>query len=390
VPLNDLELRWTRSPEDVVFNAASDPCPGTSLDSTAIGKNCFQAIWQYFGCTTGTDYSPFGWEATQTYRNILADSRLWATLPTSQHRNRCYGSDEFQAQYGNACVKPENDCVESSDLEFRWTAETWQIIADAGNPCPGVGLHDTSVGGECFQDIWEYFGCVTTTWYTPGQWEDTQSYHTLLLDAKAWATLEGDDYRMRCYGTTDVSAPYVNSCDKQTGGSTATEAPIVTDAMTSGPAREDMTTTTWAPGEAPSETEYGCIEVEELEARWRRVPQEIFEHYQNPCSDVGLDDVAIGAECYDKVWKYYGCATETYYNPGGWEATQSYRQILSDSLAWATWTTEVHRDRCYGGHHTNAQYVRSCTGPPSTATRKLGNLRGTKPQGFMARREIGW
>ena len=138
-------------------------------DNETVSSDCYQQIWSDSGCTTPMQHND--WSKTQTKQTLVSDSKAWATLTGSHHRNGCYGSDK--SNWPNSCDGPD----------------------------------DKPISRECYQQIWNDSGCTTTITEPQHTWAATQTKQTLVGDSKAWATLTDPHHREGCYGNDKSKWP---------------------------------------------------------------------------------------------------------------------------------------------------------------------------------------
>lgn len=89
----------TEEKSEVVPDAKppANPCAAYALGDTNLPDACLKNIWAGSGCTLEEtvnipDYK--AWWKTQTHQAVKDDMAKWATLKSTLHRERCYGTDK--------------------------------------------------------------------------------------------------------------------------------------------------------------------------------------------------------------------------------------------------------------------------------------------------------
>ena len=76
------------------------------------------------------------------------------------------------------------------------------------NPCGTFSSNSTNVSQECYDKVWKDAGCTTKAEDMNGRdWFASQTLDGLKTDSEAWATLDDDDHKVGCYGSTDGKQP---------------------------------------------------------------------------------------------------------------------------------------------------------------------------------------
>lgn len=114
--------------------------------------------------------------ASRTLGAMKADAKLWATLPDTAHRTKCYGSDKSK----------------------------WPL-----DECAGTNDNSTNLSIECLRKIWKDSGCINmgTIPDSYNGWWKQQTKKVVTDDMKAWATLPDNDRRTACYGSDKSKWP---------------------------------------------------------------------------------------------------------------------------------------------------------------------------------------
>jgi len=93
-----LLIRYNQSVLDYVDNLKAEslkPCAKYKGNSIGIDQKCYENIWTSAGCTTtGKVNATSDWSKTQTMKQLIDDTFLWATMQDDNHRLTCYGNSE--------------------------------------------------------------------------------------------------------------------------------------------------------------------------------------------------------------------------------------------------------------------------------------------------------
>ena len=82
-----------RKVEDIARTAMKDACANTSDGNVSI--ECYKAIWANEGCKNMDKASEnYNWAKGQTKATLVNDSKAWATMTDTNHRQGCYGADQ--------------------------------------------------------------------------------------------------------------------------------------------------------------------------------------------------------------------------------------------------------------------------------------------------------
>jgi hypothetical protein len=71
----------------------------------------------------------------------------------------------------------------------------------------------------------------------------------------------------------------------------------------------------------------------------------------NPCATYALGDTNLSDECLKNIWASNGCINESTVNiPNAktWWKAQTHQGVKDDMRQWATLTSTLHREGCYG------------------------------------------
>jgi len=139
IEYNNLLTRYKQATLDYTanLNAEADPCSEYSENNTDVSQACYDKIWKSAGCTT-TDFtkSNMGWARSQTLRNLIYDSFLWATTTDERHRIGCYGTyGPEQPPYIIVGCGTDGYLYKRDGLNGIWTQ-----VSDSGSAIKGVSL----------------------------------------------------------------------------------------------------------------------------------------------------------------------------------------------------------------------------------------------------------
>ena len=71
------------------------------------------------------------------------------------------------------------------------------------NPCGGFAPTSTNISQACYDKVWKDAGCTTKARdIKSDDWLYKQTLNTVKSDSNQWATLDTDDHKVGCYGST--------------------------------------------------------------------------------------------------------------------------------------------------------------------------------------------
>jgi hypothetical protein len=73
------------------------------------------------------------------------------------------------------------------------------------------------------------------------------------------------------------------------------------------------------------------------------------------CPNVSLDQTDIGVDCYNQIWSFYCSQPPQPYSD--WHKNKTKRELIQDSITWATTFDNAHRIGCYGKYTSNPTIV---------------------------------
>lgn len=76
------------------------------------------------------------------------------------------------------------------------------ISAVQEDPCAKYSSNSVGVSQDCYNKIWKDAGCTQPASNVTTGWLSTQTLDTMKSDSNLWATLDDDDHKIGCYGST--------------------------------------------------------------------------------------------------------------------------------------------------------------------------------------------
>jgi hypothetical protein len=112
-----------------------------------------------------------------------------------------------------------------------------------------------------------------------------------------------------------------------------------------------------------------ALDLETLSANYKslltKYKQAVLDYTDNlntesarPCAKYGPDNTGIDQACYEEIWKNAGCTTTGKVNANSdWASKQTLNGLILDAWYWATYTSNDHRQGCYGTTEGSPYYI---------------------------------